>query len=180
MLYSAIALLAAGAFLLPARPAVAEDRFGDSPDQDRAFNARRSGAVAALDKVIAGARLKGKVIDAQLKGGRYVIKLLDDSGRVRSVELDAGSAAGLGGDISTISRSGGGGGGGGGAGGGGGGPGGGGAGGGGGGPGGGGGGGSPGGGGGGGSPGGGGGGGGPGGGGGGGGPGGGGGGGPRR
>jgi hypothetical protein len=117
MMCSVIALLAAGALFLPARSAVAEDRFGDSPDQDRAFNARRSGAVVALDKVIAGARLKGKVIDAQLRGGRYVIKLLDDSGRVRSVELDAASAGGIGADIGTLSRSGGGGAGGGGGGG---------------------------------------------------------------
>ncbi len=96
----AIALLVACvAALLPPQRAVAEDRFGDSPDQDRA---RSRGTVATLDKVIAAAHLHGKVLDARIQGNKYLIKLLDDSGRVRTVEVDASL---VGGDISaSISR----------------------------------------------------------------------------
>jgi hypothetical protein len=71
-----------------------DDRFGESPDQDRAFNARSRGAVATLDKVIAAAHVHGKVLDARLQGNKYLIKLLDDSGRVRTVEIDASSVGG--------------------------------------------------------------------------------------
>ena len=135
-LYS-MALLTAGAALLPPQSAAAfDDRFGESPDQDRAFNARRSGNVATLDSVISRARLKGKLLDAQLKGGRYVIKLLGENGRITTVELDASVSSGgrvgaadsrSGGDVGSRGGGGGPGGGGSGGGGGGGGPGGGGA-----------------------------------------------------
>jgi hypothetical protein len=91
-------LIACAAALLPAQRVMAfDDRFGESPDQDRAFNARSRGAVATLDKVIAAAHVHGKVLDARLQGNKYLIKLLDDSGRVRTVEIDASS---VGGDVS--------------------------------------------------------------------------------
>ncbi len=98
-----VLLITGAAALLPAQRAAAfDDRFGESPDQDRAFNARSRGAVATLDKVIAAAHLHGKVLDARLQGNKYLIKLLDDSGRVRTVEIDGSSVSG---DISaSISR----------------------------------------------------------------------------
>src|SRR5215475_12331322 len=84
----ALGLLVIGAALLPLKAAVAEDRFGDSLDQDRAFNARRRGDVAPLDTVIAVAHLRGKVLNAQLRGSKYIIKV-DDNGHIKTVELDA-------------------------------------------------------------------------------------------
>ena len=99
-------LIAGVAVALPAQRAAAfDDRFGESLDQDRAFNAHSRGAVATLDKVIAAAHLHGKVLDARLQGSKYLIKLLDDGGRVRTVEIDASS---VGGDITTSRGSGGG------------------------------------------------------------------------
>jgi hypothetical protein len=98
-----VLLITCMAALLPAqRVAAFDDRFGESLDQDRALNARSRGAVATLDKVIAAAHVHGKVLDARLQGSKYLIKLLDDSGRVRTVEIDASS---VGGDVSAaISR----------------------------------------------------------------------------
>jgi hypothetical protein len=98
-----VLLITGAAALLPAQRAAAfDDRFGESPDQDRAFNARNRGAVATLDKVIAAAHLHGKVLDARLQGNKYLIKLLDDSGRVRTVEIDGSSVSG---DVSaSVSR----------------------------------------------------------------------------
>lgn len=87
-----MALLVTGvAALLPPQRAAAEDRFGDSPDQDRA---RSRGTATTLDKLIEAAHLHGKVLAAQLQGRKYLIKLLDDSGRVRTVELDPSSVGG--------------------------------------------------------------------------------------
>ena len=80
------ALVTAGVALLLTQSAVAfEDRFGDSPA------APLKGNVPPLPHV------KGKVLDAQLKGRKYVIKLLDDSGRIRTIEVDSGAPGGGGG-----------------------------------------------------------------------------------
>src|SRR5258705_5151872 len=62
--------------------ALADDRLGDSLDQDRAYSARRGGQVPPLDTIMRKARSKGKVLDVQLKDGRYVLKILDADGRI--------------------------------------------------------------------------------------------------
>jgi hypothetical protein len=88
------------------KPAFAEDRFGDSPDQDRAYSARRQGVTVPLGSMMGAARAKGKVLDVQLKGGKYRFKILDENGRVRYVDGDAllgtrtpdGGSSGRGGD----------------------------------------------------------------------------------
>ncbi len=71
-------------------PILAEDRLGESRDQDRAYKARHRGEVRSLDSVIANARAKGKVLDVQLKNKRYKVKILAPDGRVRTLDIDAG------------------------------------------------------------------------------------------
>src|SRR5262249_58666299 len=80
-----------GTALLPSQSAVAEDRFGDSPV------APLKGDVAPLDKLLRGQ--KGKVLAAQVKGRKYVIKILDENGHIRFIEAPggAGGASGIGG-----------------------------------------------------------------------------------
>jgi hypothetical protein len=65
------------------------DRFGYSLDQDRAYSARRQGDIVPLDLMMSAARAQGKVLDVQLKGGKYRFKILDEKGRVRYVDDDA-------------------------------------------------------------------------------------------
>jgi hypothetical protein len=89
-LRGAIFALALGC-LLPG--AMADDRLGDTRDQNAAYRARSQGAVKSLDSVIGAARAKGKVIDAQLRGSSYKLKVLDGDGRVRSVDVDASTAS---------------------------------------------------------------------------------------
>lgn len=72
--------------------AAAEDRLGSSRDQDAAYNARSQGRVRALDSVIGTGRSTGKVLDAELDGSRYRVKVLDNDGRVRRVDVDASSS----------------------------------------------------------------------------------------
>jgi hypothetical protein len=90
-----VLLITGVAALLPLQRAAAEDRFGDSPDQDRA---RSRGTAATLDKLLEAAHVHGKVLAAQLQGKKYLVKLLDDNGRVKTVEFDPSS---VGGDVST-------------------------------------------------------------------------------
>ena len=71
----------------------AGDRFGDSLDQDRAYSARRQGDVVPLNSMMSAARAQGKVLDVQLKGGKYRFKSLDENGRIRYVDGDALSAS---------------------------------------------------------------------------------------
>ena len=97
---AATALLTACTVVLTARSAVADDRFGESLEHDRAYNAHNRGDVASLDKILVAARLKGKVLDVQLKGVKYIIKLLDDNGRIKIVEIDASMVSGNGGGTS--------------------------------------------------------------------------------
>lgn len=97
---SAVLLVTGAAALLPVQRAAAfDDRFGESLEHDRAFNARNRGDVATLDKVIAAAHVKGKVLDVRLQGKKYLIKYLDENGRVKTIEIDA-TSAGRGGDVS--------------------------------------------------------------------------------
>jgi hypothetical protein len=97
---SAALLITGATMLLPVqRGAAFDDRFGESPEHDRAFNARSRGDVATLDKVIAAAHVKGKVLDVRLQGKKYLIKFLDESGRVTVVEISA-AIAGRGDDAS--------------------------------------------------------------------------------
>ena len=83
-------LLTACAVFLSIQPAAAVDNvFGEKLDQDRAYNARSRGDVAALDKVIAAAHFNGRILDVRLRLGKYVFKLLDDNGRITTVDVDA-------------------------------------------------------------------------------------------
>ena len=45
------------------------------------------GKCESLDKTVAAAQLRGKVLDARLQGNRYRIKILDEYGRVKVIEL---------------------------------------------------------------------------------------------
>jgi hypothetical protein len=80
---------------LSAQSAVAfERRFGESLDQDYAYHALRRGEVVSLDRVVKG--LKGRFLDAQVEdSGKYIIKLLDEHGRIKTVEVD-GSVSSVG------------------------------------------------------------------------------------
>src|SRR5215472_11619904 len=40
-----------------------------------------------LDKAVAAAHLRGKILDARLQGNRYRIIILDENGRVKVIEL---------------------------------------------------------------------------------------------
>lgn len=86
--------LAAQAFVLTALLTLAEpasandDRLGDSLDQDRALKARRNGEIVPLGSVMKAARSKGKVLDVQIKGRRYVLKILDENGRIKYIDGD--------------------------------------------------------------------------------------------
>ena len=98
---SAALLITGAAALLPVQRAGAfDDRFGESLEHDRAFDARNRGDVATLDKIIAAAHVKGKVLDVRLQGKKYLIKYLDENGRVKVIEIDASSAGRVGGDVS--------------------------------------------------------------------------------
>lgn len=66
-----------------------DDRLGDSLDQDRALKARRNGEIVPLGPVMKAARTRGKVLDVQIKGGRYVLKILDENGRIKYIDGDA-------------------------------------------------------------------------------------------
>ena len=77
--------------------AFADDRFGESRDQDQAYRARTKGEAPALNSVIGSGRRKGRVLDAQLNDGKYKLKILDEQGRVRSIEVEPGGSEGHGG-----------------------------------------------------------------------------------
>lgn len=66
-----------------------DDRLGDSLDQDRALKARRNGEIIPLGSVMKAARSRGKVLDVQIRGGRYVLKILDKNGRIRYIDGDS-------------------------------------------------------------------------------------------
>ena len=76
--------------------ALADDRFGESRDQDQAYRARAKGEAPALNSVIGSGRRKGRVLDAQLNDGKYKLKILDEQGRVRSIEVEPGGSEGHG------------------------------------------------------------------------------------
>ena len=78
--------------------AFAEDRFGESRDQDQAYRARTKGEAPALNSVIGSGRRKGRVLDAQLQDGKYKLKILDEQGRVRSIEVEPSEGHGDGGN----------------------------------------------------------------------------------
>lgn len=82
--------------LVPSAPGHAEDRLGTSRDQDAAYKARSQGNVRSLDSVVGGGRSGGKVLDAELNGSHYRVKVLDNDGRVRRVDVDASSGSGRG------------------------------------------------------------------------------------
>jgi len=85
--------------------AFAEDRFGESRDQDQAYRARAKGEAPALNSVIGSGRRKGRVLDAQLNDGKYKLKILDEQGRVRSIEVEpSGGYEGHGGGNSGSDR----------------------------------------------------------------------------
>lgn len=64
-------------------------------DQDRARDASRSGEVLPLESILRGVRQRygGRLLDADLvRGGNgyvYLIKIIDDSNRVRILQVDA-------------------------------------------------------------------------------------------
>ena len=58
-----------------------------------------SGNCEPLDKTVAAAQLRGKILDAHLRGNRYLIKILDENGRVKVIELDASAVGAVGGDV---------------------------------------------------------------------------------
>lgn len=64
---------------------------GDSRDQDGAIKARERGDVRPLETVIGEGRSAGTVLDATIQGKKYKLKVLDSEGRVRNVEVEAGS-----------------------------------------------------------------------------------------
>jgi uncharacterized membrane protein YkoI len=90
-------LLACG--VLAAVAALAEDgQEGESDhDQDRAFEALQRGEIMPLDKVLAGlgARHPGELVGVELerREGRWVyeVRLLDGSGRLIDLDIDAQS-----------------------------------------------------------------------------------------
>jgi hypothetical protein len=85
--------------------ALADDRFGESRDQDQAYRARTKGEAPALNSVIGSGRRKGRVLDAQLQDGKYKLKILDEQGRVRSIEVEpSGGYEGHGGGNSGSDR----------------------------------------------------------------------------
>lgn len=84
------------ALVLSAGAARADDRLGESRDQDRALRARSHGDVQPLESVIGSARSKGKVLDVQISGGKYKMKVLDPDGHVRSVDVDGSGSRGSG------------------------------------------------------------------------------------
>lgn len=86
--------------------ALADDRFGESRDQDQAYRARAKGEAPALNSVIGSGRRKGRVLDAQLNDGKYKLKILDEQGRVRSIEVEPGGSEGHGGGDNSGSGSG--------------------------------------------------------------------------
>ena len=85
-----VTAMAAG-LLAAASPGHAEDRLGTSRDQDAAYKARSQGNVRSLDSVIGSSRSNGKVLDAELNGSHYRVKVIDNDGRVRRVDVDASS-----------------------------------------------------------------------------------------
>ncbi len=90
---SAALLITGAAALLPVQRAAAfDDRFGESLEHDRAFDAHNRGDIPGLDKIIAAAHVKGKILDVRLQGKKYLIKYLDENGRVKVTEVDASLA----------------------------------------------------------------------------------------
>lgn len=69
-----------------------EDRFGESLDHDNALRARNKGVVRSLDSVISGIRQRGKVLDVELKGSKYKLKILERDGRVVTMIVDASTS----------------------------------------------------------------------------------------
>ena len=74
------------------------DARAQARDHDRAQSAVRSGQVLPLKHILAslGRRYHGRVLDVQLREDasgvwRYDVKLLDDSGKVASITVDASS-----------------------------------------------------------------------------------------
>jgi len=57
------------------------------------------GNCATLDKAVAAAHLRGKILDAHLQGNRYRIRILDENGRVKVMEIHV---CAVGGDVSCI------------------------------------------------------------------------------
>ena len=87
-LYS-MALLTAGAALLPPHSAAAfDDRFGDSP------LGKSPAEKSPLQKYLNDVRPKGKLLDARLRGGKTVVKMLDENGRITTIELSGGGGGG--------------------------------------------------------------------------------------
>jgi hypothetical protein len=55
--------------------------------------------VSTLDKIIAAAHVRGKILDVRLRGKRYLVKYLDENGQVKVIEIDATSAGRMGRDV---------------------------------------------------------------------------------
>jgi uncharacterized membrane protein YkoI len=100
------ALLAGGIAIIAAPDAYAEDRLGEFGNQAQALRGRSQGSVKSLDSVIDSARSKGKVLDVELKGAKYRMKVLDTDGRVRNVDVDASGSRGGSSDNGSSSNSG--------------------------------------------------------------------------
>ena len=90
----ACVLLASGLVVLGSQEAYADDRLGETGNQAQALRERSQGSVKSLDSVIDSARSKGKVLDVELKGAKYRVKVLDAEGRVRNVDVDASGSRG--------------------------------------------------------------------------------------
>jgi len=69
--------------------------YAGSSDQEIVRDQVQSGAILPLGEVLPGvkASVPGKLLDAQLEGATYQIKLLQDNGQVRIVSVDARSGA---------------------------------------------------------------------------------------
>ena len=58
-----------------------------------------SGNCEPLDKTVAAAQPGGKIVDAHLQGNRYRIRILDENGQVKVMEIHV---CAVGGDVSCI------------------------------------------------------------------------------
>jgi len=50
--------------------------------------------VVPVDKTVAAAQLRGKILDAHFHGNRYLIKYLDENGRVKVIEIHTSAVGG--------------------------------------------------------------------------------------